>query len=118
MHPIAGKFASINDIEKAIIEVHLQGYEDVPARKLSAGQVRRVGLARLLLAGVLAKDACWILDEPFTSLDVEGCHWLELQISRYISQGGCVLLTSHQAMNLEISPRLIQLELLEESFCY
>ena len=105
-HPLAGKFYDDQSIEEAIEQVRLGNYLDTPARHLSAGQTRRVGLARLLLADT----DCWVLDEPFTSLDVEGCAWLEGQICKFAANGGSVLLTSHQPMNLTIEPRLLQLD--------
>lgn len=105
-HPIAGQFMADNLIEDAIDEVRLSNYIDTPARHLSAGQNRRVGLARLLLA----QTDCWVLDEPFTSLDVAGCHWLEQKICEFVDNGGSVLLTSHQEMHLAIPPRLLQLD--------
>ncbi len=106
-HPLGGKFISEQAIEAAIDQVRLGEYFDIPARNLSAGQTRRVGLARLLLA-----DAnCWVLDEPFTSLDVEGCRWLENKISDFVIQGGSVLITSHQAISLDIPLKELSLDL-------
>ncbi|MFT5452333.1 MAG: heme exporter protein A [Enterobacterales bacterium] len=105
-HPLGGKFIDLASIEEAIDEVGLSNYTDSSARQLSAGQTRRVGLARLLLA-----DAkCWVLDEPFTSLDVEGCAWLESKITDFTNQGGAVLLTSHQAVNLTKAPRILEIK--------
>jgi len=112
-HPIAGKFLSEDAIEDAIDEVGLISYADTPARHLSAGQTRRVGLARLLLADT----PCWVLDEPFTSLDVEGCSWLESKIEQFVAKGGSVLLTSHQNVNLTQAPRVIEIIRLEEALC-
>ena len=105
-HPIGGKFMDNKAIEDAIDEVGLTYYADTAARKLSAGQTRRVGLARLLLADT----QCWVLDEPFTSLDVEGCAWLESKITKFVRAGGAVLLTSHQPVHLEDEPRILELK--------
>jgi len=112
-HPIAGKFVAEDIIEDAITEVGLSWYADTPARHLSAGQTRRVGLARLLIADT----PCWILDEPFTSLDVEGCSWLEQKIEQYVAKGGSVLLTSHQTINLSQAPRILEIKRLEAALC-
>jgi len=109
-HPLAGQFVSQDKIELAIDEVGLSFYSDTAARHLSAGQIRRVGLARLLLA----KTDCWILDEPFTSLDIDGCHWLEEKIASFVKQGGSVLLTSHQAINLTVPLKLLELDQAEQ----
>ncbi len=112
-HPLAGKFLAEDLVEDAIEEVGLIAYADTPARHLSAGQTRRVGLARLLLA----ETPCWVMDEPFTSLDVEGCAWLEQKIEQFVAKGGAVLLTSHQNVNLKQAPRVIEIIRLEEALC-
>lgn len=113
-HPIAGKFLADDQIEDAIDEVRLSYYADTPARHLSAGQTRRVGLARL----ILAETDCWVLDEPFTSLDIEGCHWLEIKIAEYVKKGGSVLFTSHQKVNLTVTPQILELNQAEEMYVY
>lgn len=90
---------------KALEEVTLAGYEDVPCQQLSAGQQRRVALARLLVT----PTPLWILDEPFTALDKAGVSWLENQLAQHVKRGGSVLITSHHALN-DI-PGLQQVEL-------
>jgi len=60
--------------------------------QLSAGQQRRVGLARLWLS----KASLWLLDEPFTAIDVDGSAMLEQQLLRHCQNGGAVVFTSHQ----------------------
>ncbi|MDH5630920.1 MAG: cytochrome c biogenesis heme-transporting ATPase CcmA [Gammaproteobacteria bacterium] len=111
LHPLAENFASEEAIIKAIAEVNLGNYMDTPARYLSAGQTRRVGLARLLLS----TSSCWVLDEPFTALDVQGCRWLEGKIDEFINQGGAVLLTSHQPVTLRNSLDILDLDDLNSS---
>ena len=69
--------------------------EDVPVRFLSAGQQRRVALARLWLKPA----SIWILDEPFTALDVDGVALLETAFAQHVSKGGAVLTTSHQPLS-------------------
>jgi len=73
--------------------VGLRGYEDVPCYQLSAGQQRRVALARLFRSNA----PLWILDEPFTSIDKRGVGALVERIEEHAKSGGLVLLTSHQA---------------------
>lgn len=90
---------------QALEEVTLAGYEDVPCQQLSAGQQRRVALARLLVT----PTPLWILDEPFTALDKAGVDWLEAQLALHIAKGGSVLITSHHA--LSDIPALRQIEL-------
>jgi len=84
------------DIEQALERVGLYGFEDQPVRSLSAGQRRRVGLARLWLSEALL----WILDEPFTAIDSAGIQHLEQRLQQHLSAGGCIVLTSHQAVGL------------------
>ncbi len=84
------------DIDAALERVGLCGYENSACYQLSAGQQRRVGLARLFLA-----DAqLWILDEPFTAIDRAGVAELEQWIAAHAAAGGAVLLTSHQPLSL------------------
>ncbi len=106
LHPVAARFPEEDEVLRAIIDVNLEGYEDESARRLSAGQTRRVALARLLLAD----SPCWILDEPFTSLDAAGCRWLEEKIAVYVASGGSLIVTSHQHIELAVKPKIIEIE--------
>lgn len=73
-------------------EIGLKGHEDLPSKHLSQGQKRRVALARLL-----ANNAkIWILDEPFTALDVSAVSLLQDVIRRHVENGGMTLITTHQ----------------------
>ncbi len=81
---------------QALATVGLSGYEDVPAHSLSAGQQRRVSLARLYLD--MPAVRLWLLDEPFTALDVNGVAQLEQHIERFAEQGGTVIMTSHHGL--------------------
>jgi heme exporter protein A len=94
-----------DDLWQALEEVTLAGYEDIPCQQLSAGQQRRVALARLLVT----PTPLWILDEPFTALDKAGVEWLEIQLALHVERGGSVLITSHHA--LSDIPALRQIEL-------
>jgi len=78
-------------IAHALKQVGLYGFEDVPCHSLSAGQQRRVGLARLYLSSA----PLWILDEPFTALDKQGVAEKEALIAQHVSAGGAVILTTH-----------------------
>ncbi len=78
----------------ALERIGLCGYEDIPARGLSAGQQRRVALARLLLC----QAQLWILDEPFTALDKSGIALVEQLLDEHARTGGIVVLTSHHAV--------------------
>ncbi|GLR74964.1 cytochrome c biogenesis heme-transporting ATPase CcmA [Aliivibrio sifiae] len=76
----------------ALARVGLAGREDVAAGQLSAGQQRRVALARLWLSN----HKLWILDEPLTAIDKQGVKVLEQLFMDHAKQGGIVLLTTHQ----------------------
>lgn len=82
----------------ALAEAGLAGRERLPARVLSAGQRRRVVLARLALA---AQRPLWVLDEPFNALDTAATAWLAGLVQRRLTGGGIVVLTSHQPVPLD-----------------
>ena len=83
-------------IEEALEAVKLSGYEDIPTHYLSAGQRRRAALARLLVT-----DArIWILDEPFTSLDVHGIALVESLMAEHLAKGRALVMTSHHDVKL------------------
>lgn len=85
---------SINpiEIEETLALVNLTGFEDSLASHLSAGQHRRISLARLYKSTA----NIWILDEPFTAIDKQGVHSLEQLFKAHINNDGCVILTTHQ----------------------
>ena len=77
----------------ALVRIGLANQLDLPARVLSQGQRRRVGLARLFLS---ANRLLWVLDEPFTALDVRAVADLAATLSAQWDAGGMVMLTTHQ----------------------
>lgn len=80
------------DLAEALAQVGLAGLGSRPARALSAGQKRRLGLARLLVR----KTPVWLLDEPYASLDDAGCAGVDALINQHLSGGGGVVLATHQ----------------------
>ncbi len=93
-------------IFQALAKVGLAGREDVPVAQLSAGQQRRVALARLWLS----KKPLWILDEPLTAIDKQGVSVLEALFLSHAQQGGIVILTTHQDMFAD-NPKLRKIRL-------
>lgn len=89
--------AARSQILQALAAVGLEGFEDVPCHTLSAGQQRRVGLARLYLPG----PSLWILDEPFTALDKHAVTQLEQHLAAHCEQGGAVVLTTHHTLTIK-----------------
>ncbi len=75
-------------------EIGLRGHEDLPSKHLSQGQKRRVALARLLVN----RASLWVLDEPFTALDVAAVQLLQEVIRRHIYSGGLAVVTTHQTV--------------------
>jgi len=88
---------SDNGIEEALYRVGLYGFEDIPCGRLSAGQKRRVALAQLFLT----RASCWILDEPYTSLDVAAVSMLEELFAEHIKNDGMLVITSHQPVTIQ-----------------
>jgi len=82
--------------DAALAALALDGVADWPCRWLSAGQRRRLALARLLTAPALI----WLLDEPTTALDHESRQRLETAIAAHRVNGGRVVVASHQAIDI------------------
>ena len=78
-------------IDDALNQVGLNGYQETLVRFMSAGQKRRLALARLLCT----YKPLWILDEPFTSLDRASIKLFEIFIEKHAKQGGLVIMTTH-----------------------
>jgi heme exporter protein A len=94
------------DIDAALDRVGVLSRGDLAARSLSAGQRRRLALARLLLSGAVL----WILDEPVTNLDVAGVGLVEDLVREHVGRGGLALAAAHQRL-LDDEPFLRRLEL-------
>lgn len=88
---LAGEPGNEAERMQALADVRLTGFEDIPAAQLSAGQLRRIALARL----ALIERPLWVLDEPFTAIDREGVAELEQRLLAHAQRGGSVLLTTH-----------------------
>jgi heme exporter protein A len=85
------------EVDHALGRFGLKGREDLPVRVLSAGQKRRVLLARLMTR----KAKLWVLDEPFTALDTRAVEMLGNLAREHLAQGGMAVITSHQAVPIE-----------------
>jgi heme exporter protein A len=87
--------------------VGLAGFEDQLARQLSAGQRKRLSLARLWLSPC----PLWLLDEPYANLDLEGIGLVNRLIRAHLDAGGATLLTTHGAYAAPpVRTRLLHLE--------
>ncbi|ALF59432.1 cytochrome c biogenesis ABC transporter ATP-binding protein [Psychrobacter urativorans] len=86
---------SRDEIDAALNWVGLQGFETISSSHLSAGQTRRITLARLYLLTPKVTPL-WLLDEPFTALDVDMVARMEVRLREFADMGGAILMTSHQ----------------------
>lgn len=91
---LGGVAAQADAIGAALEQVGLPGWEDVPCAQMSAGQQRRVALARLVLPG--ARVPLWLLDEPFTALDDAGVALVVELMRGHLLDAGALLFATHQ----------------------
>ncbi len=89
---LAGEQTSTAKAKQALTDAGLKDRLHLPAKYLSQGQRRRVALARLCVS----QRALWILDEPFTALDVSAVSWVAQMIAAQLKRNGIVLFTTHQ----------------------
>jgi heme exporter protein A len=78
---------------------------DLPTRVLSAGQRRRVSMARILASGA----PLWLLDEPFTNLDQAGSRVLSGLLADHVNGGGMVMVVAHHELDVTASVRRLEL---------
>jgi len=83
---------SPESIASALQSVGLEHYKNIPCYRLSAGQHRRVALARLMTT----KASLWYLDEPFAALDKQGVSFIESFMQNHLDHGGAIVFSSHQ----------------------
>jgi heme exporter protein A len=83
-------------LDDALRQVGLDRLDDMPAAGLSAGQRRRLALARLLVT----RAQLWLLDEPFASLDSDGVEIFAQMVQAHTSAGGMVVMTAHHEIDL------------------
>jgi len=92
---LRGVDAGAEAIRAALGEAGLDKRRQLPARRLSAGQRRRIGLARL----ILDPAPLWTLDEPLTALDDAGQRLFAALLARHLARGGVALIATHQALD-------------------
>ncbi len=93
---IAGVAHAPDRHRELLTELGLGDRLDLPVAALSAGQRRRVALARL----ALEQRDIWLLDEPLTALDAAGLDWVGERIREQAARGGTVVFTTHQMLEL------------------
>jgi heme exporter protein A len=98
------------DVEAALDRFALTGLADIPAGYLSAGQKRRLGLARL----AAAERPIWLLDEPTVSLDTASVALLVTAIEAHVAKGGLAVIATHVPVGLARAEE-IRLGVLEDA---
>ena len=94
------------ELLRGLERVQIAGCANLPVRAMSAGQKRRLAIARVLLC----ETELWILDEPITNLDTAGISLFEECIAVHLNRGGMVLTAAHQLL-LQGHPNVGTLEL-------
>jgi heme exporter protein A len=83
-----------DELSDTLARLHIASCTNLPVRSLSAGQKRRVSIARILLS----RATLWILDEPITNLDVAGIALFESCMAEHLREGGMILTAAHQLL--------------------
>lgn len=86
-------YASAPLLDDALNYVGLSGRENVPTQNLSAGQRRRLALAKLIISA----KPIWIMDEPSAAMDKSGVALIDRLISQHIHRGGLAIIASHDS---------------------
>lgn len=100
-----GVNASVDKQHRALERVGLITRRDLQARRLSQGQKRRIGLARLLLA----QKPVWLLDEPTNALDAEGVALFTEIVDEHLIRGGMACIATHLTMQIHAPVRELNL---------
>ena len=93
---------SAEPIDSALASVGLEALADLPAGYLSAGQRRRLSIARL----IAAKRPIWLLDEPTSALDRQAQQCLAMLMAEHLALGGMILAATHGPIGLEKAQEL------------
>jgi len=96
----------VRDLEEALERLGVLRLRKLPVRSLSAGQQRRVSLARMLLAAA----PLWLMDEPFTNLDREGRALVEELVGEHVSNGGLCVMAAHQDVAINVPTTRLSLQ--------
>ena len=97
--------ASLAELDTVLDRLGLSNLSDLPLRSLSAGQQRRVALARMLISD----GRLWLMDEPFTNLDADGQSLVIELIAGHLAGNGLCVIAAHQEIPLDVPMQRIQL---------
>ena len=96
---------SPGELRASLEQTGVAACADLPARVLSAGQRRRVAMARVLAMSA----SLWLLDEPFTNLDAAGTELMSALLRSHINQGGAALVVAHHDFPTPLDSRRMDL---------
>lgn len=96
----------MRDLEEVLERLGVLRLRKLPVRSLSAGQQRRVSLARMLLAAA----PLWLMDEPFTNLDREGRALVEELVAEHVGNGGLCIMAAHQDVAIDVPTTRLRLQ--------
>ena len=94
-----------DELRAALARTGVAGCADLPARVLSAGQRRRVAMARVLAM----RATVWLLDEPYTNLDAAGSELISELLQTHVAGGGLALVVAHHELKLNCTVRRMEL---------
>ncbi len=95
-------------IDDTLAKMGILGCADLSVSKLSFGQRRRLAFARLLIT----EFTLWVLDEPFTGVDVQGRKLIESICADHLNNNGMIILTNHQSLaQSQLADKLVELNL-------
>lgn len=97
---------SKRDFEDVLQRLNLNKLKRLPMRSLSAGQQRRVALARLLMSAA----PLWMMDEPASNLDTEGRALVAALLREHLVAGGMAIVAAHQDIELDVPTHKVQLQ--------
>jgi heme exporter protein A len=96
---------NMSTAEHRLVRLGVASLTGIPFRSLSAGQQRRVALARLMLA----EAPLWLMDEPFTNMDSDGQRLVIEVLQEHLQDGGLCVMATHQHFELDATIRRIGL---------
>jgi heme exporter protein A len=94
-----------DELRARLEQTGVAGCADLPARVLSAGQRRRVAMARVLAMSA----ALWLLDEPFTNLDAAGAELMSELLRAHVEGGGAALVAAHHTLQIGVESHRLDL---------
>ena len=100
------RLQSTADFDDTLKQLNLGKLRRLPMRSLSAGQQRRVALARMLMSSA----PLWMMDEPVSNLDSEGRELVVHLLRKHLGSGGMAIVAAHRDINLDVPTHKIQLQ--------